>query len=96
MSTSTILLVEDNDDDAYLTLRAFKEAKVHNPIIRVSDGVQALDFLTSSMEDKDRLAAYDHFANSYVQKPADYEQFVPATRQLRLYWMVLNVGPTDR
>jgi two-component system response regulator len=52
--------------------------------------------LTSSVEDKDRLAAYDNFANSYVQKPVDYEQFVPATRQLGLYWMVLNVGATDR
>lgn len=52
--------------------------------------------LTSSTEDKDRLAAYDHHANSYVRKPVDYDQFVAAARQLGLYWMVLNVRPPER
>jgi two-component system response regulator len=49
--------------------------------------------LTSSNEDRDRLGAYDHFANSYVLKPVDYDQFVAAARQLGLYWIVLNVPP---
>ena len=40
-----ILLVEDNDDDAALTLRAFKRSHVMNPIVVVRDGVDALDFL---------------------------------------------------
>lgn len=48
--------------------------------------------LTSSTEDEDRLEAYRSFANSYVQKPVDYEQFVTAARQLGLYWLVLNVA----
>ncbi len=47
--------------------------------------------LTSSAEDKDRLAAYAHHANSYVQKPVDYNQFVEAARQLGLYWVMLNL-----
>jgi len=34
--------------------------------------------LTSSNEEKDRLSAYDQFANSYVLKPVDYDQFVAA------------------
>jgi two-component system, response regulator len=46
--------------------------------------------LTSSAEEKDRLGAYDHFANSYVVKPLDYDQFVAATLQLSLYWTKLN------
>ena len=46
--------------------------------------------LTSSDEDKDRLSAYEHFANSYVQKPVDYDHFVAASRDLGLYWLVLN------
>jgi len=46
--------------------------------------------LTSSDDDRDRLAAYDQFANSYVQKPVDYDQFVGASHQLGLYWLVLN------
>jgi two-component system, response regulator len=136
----TILLVEDNDDDAELTLHAFRESRITNPFVRVRDGVEALDYLfgrglhaerspieypavvlldlklprlggievlksiradartkhlpvvilTSSAEDRDRLAAYSEYANSYVQKPVDYEQFLEAARHLGLYWILLN------
>ncbi len=135
-----ILLVEDSDADAELTAMAFQEARIGNPILRMRNGLAALDYLfaqgdhagrdvtdipavvlldlnlpllpglevlrairgdarirhlpviilTSSNEDRDRLEAYDHFANSYVQKPVDYDQFVQASRQLGLYWLVLN------
>jgi two-component system response regulator len=40
-----ILLVEDNPDDAKLTLRAFKQSNIANPIAVARDGVEALDFL---------------------------------------------------
>ncbi|HYP31849.1 MAG TPA: response regulator [Burkholderiaceae bacterium] len=40
-----ILLVEDNDDDVALTLRAFKRSHLMNPVVVVRDGVEALDFL---------------------------------------------------
>jgi hypothetical protein len=30
--------------------------------------------------DKDQLAAYDNHADSYVQKPVDYDEFVAAAR----------------
>ena len=40
-----ILLVEDNPDDAALTLRAFKRSHLMNPIAVVSDGIEALDFM---------------------------------------------------
>jgi two-component system response regulator len=140
MSQAPILLVEDNDDDAELTLMAFSEAKVANPILRVRDGVEALErlhgsearapqeppvvvlldlklprvsgievlkkirstettkhlpvvILTSSDEDRDLLEAYSHFANSYVRKPVDYDEFVDASRHLGLYWTVTNIPP---
>jgi two-component system response regulator len=41
----SILLVEDNDDDAELTLMAFKRAGIQVSIVRVSDGIEALDYL---------------------------------------------------
>lgn len=40
-----ILLVEDNDYDAELTLRALKQNNLSNRIIRFSDGQEALDYL---------------------------------------------------
>ena len=43
--SKTILLVEDNPDDAKLTLRAFKRNNMLNPIVVARDGVEALDVL---------------------------------------------------
>jgi len=49
--------------------------------------------LTSSKEDQDICKSYDLGANSYIQKPVDFDQFVQAIRTLGLYWLVLNVSP---
>lgn len=46
--------------------------------------------LTSSKEEQDILRSYDLGANSFVQKPVDFSQFVEAARQLGLYWLVMN------
>lgn len=46
--------------------------------------------LTSSKEEQDMIDSYSLGANSYMQKPVDYLQFVEAVRQLGLYWLVLN------
>ena len=40
-----ILLVEDNPQDAELTIRALKRRHLANKLIHVKDGVEALDFL---------------------------------------------------
>jgi two-component system, response regulator len=40
-----ILLVEDNPDDAELTLRAFEESNTLGQIVVAPDGEQALDYL---------------------------------------------------
>jgi len=51
---------------------------------------------TSSSEEEDMIKSYDLGANSYVRKPVDFDQFMEATRQLGLYWLVLNqAAPTD-
>ena len=45
MTQGTILLVEDNEDDADLTLLAFKRSHLANPVVVAADGAVALDHL---------------------------------------------------
>ena len=45
MSDQTILLVEDNPNDAALTLRALKKNNIMNRVMVVRDGPEALDYL---------------------------------------------------
>ncbi len=50
MNRKTILLVEDNPDDAALTVRALKKNQVVNDITVMHDGVKALDYLFGAGE----------------------------------------------
>jgi two-component system response regulator len=49
--------------------------------------------MTSSAEERDLVESYELGANSYVQKPVNFDDFVEVTRQLGLYWLVLNRRP---
>ena len=42
----TILLVEDNDDDIFIFRRALEDANILNPLMVVTDGQDALDYLS--------------------------------------------------
>lgn len=49
--------------------------------------------LTSSKEERDLVASYNLGANSYIQKPVDFDQFREIVRNAGLYWMVINQRP---
>lgn len=49
-----ILLVEDNEDDIFLMKRALKAANFDNPLAVVTDGQQAVDYLSGAAEYADR------------------------------------------
>jgi two-component system, response regulator len=51
--------------------------------------------LTSSIEEQDMIKSYDLGANSFVQKPVNFDEFVEASRQLGLYWLVINKSPVS-
>ena len=49
--------------------------------------------LTSSNIESDVTRGYQLGANSYVQKPVDFERFRRTVRQLGLYWLTANEAP---
>ena len=54
MTSKSILLVEDNEDDIQLTLRAFKKGNIVNNVVVVRDGEEALEYLLCIGKYKDR------------------------------------------
>jgi CheY-like chemotaxis protein len=143
---STILLAEDNDDDAFLMSRAFRKAHLLNPVVRVRGGEEALAYLkgegcyanrdrfplpflllldlkmprvngfdvlrwvrdqpdlkgmlvvilTSSTSEPDISRAYNLGANSYLTKPAGFDQLVQLLDRLQGYWLITNISPDLR
>ena len=46
--------------------------------------------MTSSKEERDLVAGYNLGANSYIQKPVDFDQFRETVKSIGLYWLVIN------
>jgi CheY-like chemotaxis protein len=63
--------------------------------IRESESTRMLPVvvLTSSDEERDLIRSYQLGVNSYIRKPVNFTDFAEATRQLGMYWLVLNECP---
>jgi CheY-like chemotaxis protein len=48
MNPEIILLVEDNEDDAFFMKQALRDAEILNPLHWVEDGQQAIDYLAGT------------------------------------------------
>ncbi len=48
---------------------------------------------TSSKEERDLIDGYGLGANSYIQKPLDFNEFRDAVRQFGMYWLLVNIPP---
>jgi two-component system, response regulator len=49
MKNKTILLVEDNQTDAFLTQRALARSSIPHRLVLAQDGVEALDYLSAQV-----------------------------------------------
>ena len=63
--------------------------------IRAEDATRRLPVvvLTTSAEPFDVEQAYALGANSYIQKPVEFERFVEVVRQIGRYWLAINLPP---
>lgn len=49
--------------------------------------------MTLSKEERDLVASYHRGANSYIQKPVDFDKFRETVKTIGLYWLLINQPP---
>lgn len=69
-------------------LEVLKKIK-KNPELKVIPVV----VLTTSGDEEDVELSYKYGVNSYITKPVKFEKFVKVIQDIRLYWVLTNIGP---
>lgn len=64
-------------------------------IIKGTDSLKKIPvvILTTSDDDRDVRACYELGANTYIQKPVDFDGLISAIRRLKEYWFEIAVLP---
>ena len=44
-------------------------------------------------EERDLVSGYNLGANSFIQKPVDFDQFRETVKRVGMYWLVVNQPP---
>jgi two-component system, chemotaxis family, response regulator Rcp1 len=52
--------------------------------------------LTTSSAEEDVKKAYNHYANCYIAKPVDLEQFISVVRSVEEFWLTIVKLPKDK
>jgi CheY-like chemotaxis protein len=52
--------------------------------------------LTTSEAEEDILKSYDLYANSYITKPVDFEQFIRVVKSIEDFWLEVVKLPYDK
>jgi two-component system, response regulator len=73
--------------DGRKTLKVIKES----PELRTIPVV----ILTTSNDERDVAACYEMGANTYIQKPVDFDGLIAAIKQLKEYWFEIAVLPKE-
>jgi chemotaxis family two-component system response regulator Rcp1 len=65
--------------------------------IKAEQGLRRIPvvILTTSQDDRDVLGAYDSYANCYIVKPIDLEQFIVIVRLIENFWFQIVRLPPD-
>lgn len=71
--------------DGRMTLEKIKQNSVWKKIPVV--------ILTTSNDERDVKSCYELGANTYVQKPVDFDGLISAIRQLKEYWFEIAILP---
>lgn len=66
-------------------------------IIKKSDQLKTIPIviLTTSNDERDVQACYELGANTYIQKPVDFDGLIAAIRRLKEYWFEIAVLPKE-
>jgi two-component system response regulator len=67
-------------------------------VIKRTQGFKSIPvvILTTSNDERDVKACYELGANTFIQKPVDFDGLISAIRRLKEYWFEIAVLPKER